>query len=842
MITAIGLQAEGRRDPLGVSTPRPTLSWKLSGDSGPIDDVLLRIDSAGPGYPDNAREIRIADPRLTWTDWPFAALTSRQALTWSVGVRAAGETVWSEPARIEAPLWTDEEWGAASITHPAWGPNGTHHARTSFPEVATNVEVREGLQKTRLYLTANGVVDVRVDGVSGLPSALEPGYARSTGETPAAVWDLSHLLTPGAHRLTFSLGGGVAYVPRLEGRYTKYADEKALPSVRARLELVYQDGATEAIVTGPNWESRQGPTMVAHWYGGEDHDETAAGPWEQGSAIVDTAPAFWRSAPPVIVDKRIVPKVLNQDAEGRRLLDLGVNAAGRPLVRTGTTKPGTSIRIAPAELLDDAGRIDQSTTGTPIWDSFMVSEGIREWRPAFVYHGGRYLEVDGLDACEPDDAVQFDVLRAGNHAVQDLSIDDPFLQRLHNIIDQAVRSNMFNVFTDCPHREKLGWLEQLHFCFDNLARGYEVQSHLNDTVGHIIAAQTEEGLVPNIAPELVVFNTWPFRGDYTAFRDDPNWGRTIIELPWKLYRQYGDLTAARAAAPAVDKYLAYLEGRSYNGLLEYGLGDWIEIDDSTPVGFVATWGWARALDTAADLSATLGDGTAASQRRQRADQVWAAWRQRYRDDATGQWGTGSQACHALALDSSALAPGEDEAVFHSLLSSIDTAGNAITVGEIALPSLISALSARGRDDVIYQLIKRDDVAGYGHQLASGATSLTESWQANSATEGVASQNHFMLSAIDEWIVGRAAGLRRHPDDIGWRRVIIDPAELPVHAASLRYESPAGLFDIQWHREDRNIILTYQAPPHVELSFGRHVCPHHVTTNQGRARESFDSVT
>jgi hypothetical protein len=44
----------------------------------------------------------------------------------------------------------------------------------------------------------------------------------------------------------------------------------------------------------------------------------------------------------------------------------------------------------------------------------------------------------------------------------------------HRIIGKAVRSNMQSVFTDCPHREKLGWLEQLHLNGPGLLYNYDL--------------------------------------------------------------------------------------------------------------------------------------------------------------------------------------------------------------------------------------------------------------------------------------------------------------------------------------------------------------------------------
>jgi alpha-L-rhamnosidase len=107
------------------------------------------------------------------------------------------------------------------------------------------------------------------------------------------------------------------------------------------------------------------------------------------------------------------------------------------------------------------------------------------------------------------------------------------------------------------------------------------------------------------------------------------------------------------------------------------------------------------------------------------------------------------------------------------------------------------------------------------QLAAGATALTESWQGAGGRVGVVSQNHFMLGAVDAWILGRVAGLRQHPDDVGWRHVLIDPLDLPeVESASLAYESPYGRYEVTWNREPDGVRhLRYAAPPGAVVEVG-----------------------
>ena len=63
---------------------------------------------------------------------------------------------------------------------------------------------------------------------------------------------------------------------------------------------------------------------------------------------------------------------------------------------------------------------------------------------------------------------------------------------------------MYSVLTDCPHREKYGWLEQDHLVFEPLALGYDIQAYGDDMIRTMAEAQAGDvpGLVPGIAPEL----------------------------------------------------------------------------------------------------------------------------------------------------------------------------------------------------------------------------------------------------------------------------------------------------------------------------------------------------
>ena len=90
---------------------------------------------------------------------------------------------------------------------------------------------------------------------------------------------------------------------------------------------------------------------------------------------------------------------------------------------------------------------------------------------------------------------------------------------------------MASVFTDCPHREKLGWLEELHLMGSSVNANYQIYPLLLKAMSDMRNSQNENGLVPEIAPEYVQFS---WGGD--IFKDSPEWGSSSIIVPWYAYQ------------------------------------------------------------------------------------------------------------------------------------------------------------------------------------------------------------------------------------------------------------------------------------------------------------------
>ena len=144
-----------------------------------------------------------------------------------------------------------------------------------------------------------------------------------------------------------------------------------------------------------------------------------------------------------------------------------------------------------------------------------------------------------------------------------------------------------------------------------------------------------------------------------------------------------------------------------------------------------------------------------------------------------------------------------------LVRDVRTHGNGTTAGDVGYRYVLRALADGGRSDVIFDMNHQSARPGYGFQLARGATSLTEAWDANPHS----SQNHFMLGQIVEWFYGDLAGLAPDPAFPGFKRVRIRPQPVPgITWVRASHESPRGHMSVAWRWDGATFSLDVELPP------------------------------
>ncbi len=457
--------------------------------------------------------------------------------------------------------------------------------------------------------------------------------------------------------------------------------------------------------------------------------------------------------------------------------------------------------------------------GAQWWSYTLCGKTPETWAPRFSYYGFRYLQVQWMGGAARSGkviAVRGRALRSDSDVVGSFQSSSTMLNRIHALILAAMHNNEMSLFTDCPHREKLGWLEETHLVAPGLMFNSNLQALYRATAQNIADAQKEDGMVPTIAPQYTMFGP-----KYAIYDDSPEWGSASILAAWEAYTFYGDADELQQNYPTMQRYLSYLQSRAKDGIVAYGLGDWYDIgpgepgfEKNTTLGVTGTLMLYEDAATMQKIALLLGYADDATRYAELAEQEKRAFNARFWNPAAGYYDTGSQTANAMPLQLGIVPEERRTEVLQHIVADIRAHSDHVTTGEVGFPYLVRALMDNGRSDVMLALMLRTDPPSYGSQLAAGATSLTEAWDANPKN----SQDHFMLGGGEEWLYRGLGGIdldmSRAPSD----RITIRPQIVKgVSWVRCGYTSTEGRIESDWTRHEGRTTMDVTIPAGAEAN-------------------------
>ena len=113
------------------------------------------------------------------------------------------------------------------------------------------------------------------------------------------------------------------------------------------------------------------------------------------------------------------------------------------------------------------------------------------------------------------------VVHSASEPAGEFECSNPLFNRIRKLVRWAQRSNLMSVLTDCPHRERLGWLEQDHLNGPALRYEFDLAQFFTKTMNDMADSQLANGLVPTTAPEYTIFRDRATRticAGYSAIR------------------------------------------------------------------------------------------------------------------------------------------------------------------------------------------------------------------------------------------------------------------------------------------------------------------------------------
>jgi hypothetical protein len=700
--------------------------------------------------------------------------------------------------------------------------------------------VRSKVTRAELRIAGLGQFEARLDGHAVGRPGLHQAWTDYRKTVAYESYDMTGAMSPGSHALGVMLGNGMYNVQRSvlandKARYTKFEGSFGAPKLIAELQLTYSDGRKEVVGTDAGWRVARGPVVFSSAYGGEDYDGRIEergwdrtgfrdGGWVAAAVVQGPGGRLLPALAPEVEEREVYVPVKTTDAgQGRVVYDLGQNFAG--VIRVKVRGPrGAALRLTPGELLNPDGSVSQASSGGPMWWTYTLAggDGGESWEPRFGYYGFRYVQAEWVDGASGKlDEMRGVAWSSGSKGVGSFASSNELLNRIHGLIVNAMRNNEVSLFTDCPHREKLGWLEETHLVAAGLMFNEDLEGLYEATERNIEDAQGTDGMVPTIAPQYTKFGP-----KYAIYDNSPEWGSAAVLGQWAAFRFYGDTAELKRSYPVMQRYVAYLEGTAKDGIVAYGLGDWYDIgpggpgfEKNTTLGVTGTLMLYEDAAAMGQIARLLGFAADAAGYEAMARREAEAFNQRFWDPEHGWYDTGSQTANAMPLALGIVPEERRPRVLAHVIEDIHAHQGHVTTGEVGYPYLLRALMAAGRDDVVMAMMMRKDPPSYGSQLAAGATSLTEAWDANPKS----SQDHFMLGAAEEWFYRGLGGIGVDLSKTGAERIVLRPRVVAdVAWVKCGFDSRLGKVESDWKRKGDQVAFEVTVPVEatVELPDGR----------------------
>lgn len=842
------LQCRNLTDPEGIDFP--LLSWKITTSREDVSqtaweiEVATREDLLTKGKADvwkSGKQLSDAQFNIK----PELSLQDATPYYWRVRIwdNSGNVSGWSDPAYFSTGLLSESSWNAQWITYPRSQEQPLPYFRKEF-----SIDQRVP-EKALAFFCGLGAGELYINGDQVDPTRfLDPAQTDYDHYALYSTLDVTEHLQKGANSVGVMLGGGwFSQKEAWGGAPFSYSD----PMFRLQMVLYFDDGTRELVTSDESWVWKEGPILRTNIYLGEVYDARMEIPrWSEP----ETASDGWHPAipateniPPNLVPQLIEPirkkevltaKEVWKDPAGNWIYDFGVNVAGIPQLKVQQPE-GTHLSLRFSEEIDSDGSLNFISTGWihhgDIFKDEYICKGepVEEWSPRFTYHGYRYAELSGLSG-EPDVntlklvLVHTDIEQSGTFECADEQIN-----KLHELAVRTVKSNLHGLPTDCPIREKCGWLGDVHAYVKMANLNFQMDNFWQKYLGDIRTGASREE--KNTLFHERYNNTFYFAdkpagipymiapGKRLCGVASPDWGTVVVQLPWWMYVYNGNKAVLEEYYPMMKQWTEHVGSLAKNeertkkyssettSIVYQGLGDWCtprysSIDD-TPVEFTSTA--FHYLDThiMEQVASLLGKEEDARTFASRKEEIALELVAVLYNPVEKTFGT--QTADAMALDLGLVPAGDEKAVADAIVRNMNEKSEGFMhAGIFGLCRIGSMLARHGNADAAWNMFtKKGENSFEWMWKQANATSLWETLPVNETTReavGTASRNHPMQAGYDVTFFEDIAGIRPDASGYGFKTIRFEPLfcdQLPWAKATIH--TPYGEVSSSWRNENNS---------------------------------------
>ncbi len=818
---AIRLRTEYLENPLGIDIRHPRLQWICEGGvkQTAYQIVTEKWDSG-----------KILSSSMH-ADYP-KELSDRERVNWKIRLwdenDAPGE--WSE-AFFEMGI---SEWKAQWITGDYRPKKKERYPVDCFRKVFS----AESVKQARLYISACGEYEARINGTRVGSFILAPGSTDYRRRIQYQTWDVTELIRNGENVLTAELADGwYRGSSGAKGRTCTYG---TVTRLIAQLEITGTDDRVQTIVTDESWQwSNDGPIRFADNEDGEIVDASMT-PGYTGKAKLSPVGVPLTASDNVFVTEhehfKPIEKIITPG--GMTVLKFPQNLCGYLAFRLNARK-GQKIHIRLGEMLDDAGEFTQKniqcvTRGkaSPLQEfTYTCREGLNEYKPRFFYGGFQYALIETDIPFEPEDFTQI-ALYSDFPFTSSFDCSNELINRFYKATEWSLKSNSIDIPSDCPTRERMGWTgdSQVFFGTASYLADYAAfaRKHLRD----VFDRQWKNGKLPQIAPYANEdWFMWTMNGSV-------GWADVGILMPWRFYRKYGD---RRILEDNFDRMLRYAEfmisrcgkpggiyakplgishaNRKYAVNAGQSYGEWAEPKDvrafvwtdfAEPHPEESTAYTAWVLGIMADICELLGKKEPVAQLREYSEGAKRAYQEMV---STRKFtlDTDRQAKLVRPLYMDLLTEEQTAFAKKRLIQALDNYQWRLGTGFLSTPLILYVLADMDIE-YAYRLLENEEIPGWLSMPKSGAVTIWEGWEGPRSDSGICSLNHYSKGAVCEWLFDTCCGIR--VDGENHFVIAPRPGGHLTHAQA-RYDSIYGTVESGWEKRDGKTVFTVAVPANCE---------------------------
>ncbi len=798
---AAKLCCEYLNNPLGVDFQQPRLMWNCMGG---IKQTAYQIITENW----DSGKVESASMRAVYP----LPLRSRERVNWRVRLWDENDQPgeWSE-AFFEMGLLEKTDWTARWITGDYMPNKKERYPADCFRKTFT---VKKNVRRARLYITACGLYEAKLNGERVGSFCLAPGHTDYRKRVQYQTYDVTAMLKSGGNELTVQLADGwYRGSCGAWGLTNQYGTETKL---LAQLEYEDESGLRETVSSDSSWDwSNDGPIRFADNKDGEIV-EAYRTPFYRNKAKETSHPVAPTASNnvPVTEHERFHPAI-TIPPNGKKLLDFGQNMAGYVSFRV-KARVGQRMFWRFGEMLDGDGNLTQKNIQcvgkkktSPLQQiDYTCGEGWNEYKTTFAVFGFRYAEVETDVELLPENveaiAVYSDMRDTGR-----FESSNELLNRFVEATKWSTKSNSLDVPTDCPTRERHGWTGDAQIFFETASYLFNYAAFSKKYLRDVYDWQKRDGRLPQIAPYGGVdFYMWTMNGSV-------GWSDIGILLPYRFWKKYGDREILTQYYDRMKKYAAFMIRRvSPDGVVRRGqsYGEWAEPADVWPNGWkdmvlphseVSTAYTAYVLRCLAEIAEELRHPEDAATYRAVSEKCTAAYQREFGKDLD----TDRQALLVRPLAFGLLNEEQTAYAKKRLIKALEHYGWRLGTGFLSTPLILDVLA--GIDlEAAYRLLENEEMPGWLFMPKAGATTIWESWEGTEAQGGIASLNHYSKGAVVEWLFQTMCGIRVD----GENHFTIAPQPGGHFTfAKAGYDSVYGTVESGWEKKDGKIVYTVSVP-------------------------------